>query len=95
MLETETFDEDEGIWTIHKSLPVFENHVFLNGADTRCLVSLDGVVYSVGDDIISVDWGTLKVNIITKLEVSAYGEGCVFLLLDNEDFDQLSWEQLS
>ena len=30
VLETETFDDEVGIWTIHKSLPVIENHVFQN-----------------------------------------------------------------
>ena len=55
VLETETFDEEEGIWTIHKSLPVIENHVFQNGANSGCLMSLDGVIYSVGTDIISVE----------------------------------------
>ena len=55
MLETETFDEEEGIWTFHKSVPVIENHVFQNGANSGCLVSLEDLIYSVGTDIISVE----------------------------------------
>ena len=34
VLETETFDEEEGIWTIHKSLHLVENNVFQKGADS-------------------------------------------------------------
>ena len=86
VLETETFDEEEGIWTIHKSLPEIEDHVFQNGADSGCLATMEGKIYSVGKDIISIDWRTLKVNIITKLKASAQGEGCVFLKLDNFDY---------
>ena len=86
VLETETFDEEEGIWTIHKSLPEIEGHVYQNGADAGCLLTMEGKIYSVGKDIISIDWRTLKVNIITKLKASAEGEGCVFLKLENFDY---------
>ena len=86
VLETETFDEEDGIWTIHKSLPEIEDHVYQNGADTGCLTTIEGKIYSVGKDIISIDWRTLKVNIITKLKASAEGEGCVFLKLENFDY---------
>ena len=86
VIETETFDEDEGIWTIHKSLPNIKGHVFQNGADSGCLKNLDGNLYSVGKDIVSVKWRTLKVHIVTKVKDTAYGEGCVFLSLENDDF---------
>ena len=47
---------------------------------------LNGVVYSVGEDFISVEWKILKLNVVGKLEMNAKGEGCVFLKLENEDF---------
>ena len=85
-METESFNEEEGIWVIHKSLPHIENHVFHNGADSGCLSVIEGIVYSVGKEIISLEWTTLKVGVITLLEESAQAEGCVGLRLKNGDY---------
>ena len=86
VLETETFDEEEGSWIIHKSLPAIDGHVYQNGADSGCLTSINGTLYSVGRDIISVEWSDLRIHILTKLVASAQGEGCVYLTLETGDF---------
>ena len=50
----ETLEEKEGIWTIHESLPEIEGHVYQNGAHAGCLSTIEGKIYSVGKDIISI-----------------------------------------
>ena len=86
VMETEAYDEEKEVWVIHKSVPMIENHVLQNNADSGCISTIHGVIYSVGKDIIALDWTTLEVTFVTRLKKSAESEGCVYIQMKNEDF---------
>ena len=69
---------------IHKQLPsTSDKNIFVNRADSGCISTMNGVVYSVGKEIISMDWISLSLKVLTKTKQSALAEGCVGLTLSS------------
>ena len=49
---------------IHKQLPsTSDKNIFVNRADSGCISTMDGVVYSVGKEVISMDWISLSLRV--------------------------------
>ena len=72
---------------IHKQLPsTSDKNIFVNRADSGCISTMDGVVYSVGKEVISMDWISLSLKVLTKTKQSALAEGCVGI-----DFTPTFW----
>ena len=69
---------------IHKQLPsTSDKNIFVNRADSGCISTMDGVVYSVGKEIIALDWISLSLRVLTNTKQSALAEGCVGLTLSS------------
>jgi len=86
VLTTEVYDEENQTWMIHKQLPsTSDKNIFVNRADSGCISTMDGVVYSVGKEVISMDWISLSLKVLTKTKQSALAEGCVGITLSSGD----------
>ena len=80
------YDEETTTWIVHKQIPATaDKNVFINRADSGCISSRAGTVYSVGEEIIALDWLSLTMSVVTKLRKSAVAEGCVAISLSLQD----------
>lgn len=81
------YDEETTTWIVHKQIPATaDKNVFINRADSGCISSRAGTVYSVGEEIIALDWLSLTMSVVTKLRKSAVAEGCVAISLEDDNF---------
>lgn len=63
-----------------------DKNIFINRADSGCISSREGTVYSVGEEVIALDWRLLSLTVVTKLPHSAQAEGCTAISLDSDNF---------
>ena len=63
-----------------------DKNIFINRADSGCISSRGGTVYSVGEEVIALDWTHLSLTVVTKLPHSAKAEGCTAISLDSDNF---------
>ena len=72
---------------MHKQIPgTVDKNIFINRADSGCISSREGTVYSVGEEVIALDWTLLSLTVVTKLPHSAKAEGCTAISLDSDNF---------
>ena len=83
----EVYHEETGSWLVHKQIPgTVDRNIFINRADSGCISSRAGTVYSVGEEVIALDWTLLSLTVVTKLPRSAKAEGCTAISLDSDNF---------
>ena len=85
VLSVEVYDEAAGAWNFYRDLPYLENIFFPASPDTGCMGVLDGKVFTVGAEVVSLDWSTWEVETHGGLEESALNQLCIVFKADNED----------